>query len=217
MDIEQARFNMIEQQIRPWDVLDTRVLDVIRTVPRELFVPEQYKNLAFADIEIPIGHDQIMMSPKVEARMLQALQILPHDQVLEVGTGTGFVTACLATLAQHVTTSEFHSDLSVSAKQCLEKAKLGHIEFYVGNIFDQLDSLELFDVIAVTASVPAYPAQFARHLRPGGRLFVIVGQRPVMSATLFTCVAENEYRQETLFETELPPLHKLSKEKVFSF
>ena len=217
MDIEQARFNMIEQQIRPWDVLNTEVLDVIQSVPREQFVPEEHKKLAFADLEIPIGHDQVMMSPKVEARILQALQILPSDDVLEVGTGSGYLAACLAAMASHVTTVEYHADLSSSARQNCEQNNSTNIEFVVGNVFDQLSSLSTYDLIAVTASVPEYTPQFAKHLNINGRLFIIVGQRPVMSAMLISCVAENEYRQEILFETEIPPLLTSSKEKVFSF
>lgn len=217
MDIEQARFNMIEQQIRPWDVLNTDVLDVIQSVPRELFVPEQHRKLAFADLEIPLAHDQVMMSPKVEARILQALQISPDDTALEIGTGSGYLAACLATMATHVTTIEYYADLSSSAQQSCEQTNSNNIEYIVGNIFDQLNSLESYDVIAVTASTPVYTPQFAKRLNINGRLFIIVGQRPVMSAMLVTCIAENEFRQEILFETVIPPLLSSSKEKVFSF
>ena len=217
MDIEQARFNMIEQQIRPWDVLNTQVLDVIQSVPREQFVPEQHRKLSFADLEIPLGHGQAMMSPKVEARILQALDITSNDRVFEVGTGSGFLTACLASMAQKVTTTEYFADLSDSARQNCEQHAVGNYEFIQGNVFDQLKSLGSYDVIAVTASIPEYTPQFAKHLCVDGRLFIVVGQRPVMTATLVTCVAENEYRQETLFETELAPLVTSSKEKVFSF
>lgn len=217
MDIEQARFNMIEQQIRPWDVLNTEVLDVIQSVPRELFVPEQYKQLAFADLEIPLAHDQVMMSPKVEARLLQALDIADSDRVLEIGTGSGFLTACLASMADHVTTIEYYADLSASAKQCCQQIKLNNIEFLVGNVFEQLHSLGSYDVIAVTASTPEYIPDFAKHLQRDGRLFIIVGQPPVMTAMLITCTAENEYRQETLFETDIPPLLTAEKKQVFQF
>ena len=208
---------MIEQQIRPWDVLDLHVLDVIESVPRELFVPEKHRELAFADLEIPLEHGQVMMSPKVEARMLQALEITPTDQVLEVGSGSGFVTACLANMAQQITSSEYYPDLSDCARQHCEISKLSNIEFLTGDIFDQLDSLELFDVIAVTASSPVYFPEFANHLRPNGRLFIIVGERPVMSATLMTRVTENEYHEQVIFETEIPALIGVSKEKAFSF
>ena len=217
MDIEQARFNMIEQQIRPWDVLNTDVLDVIQSVPRERFVPETHKNLAFADLEIPLGHGQVMMSPKVEARILQALQIKQNDEALEVGTGSGYLAACLAAMASHVTTIEYYADLSSRALQQCEQNKINNVEFIVGNVFDRFGSLDSYDIIAVTASAPEYIPHFAQHLNIGGRMFIIVGQRPVMSAMLVTCVAENEYRQEILFETEITPLITSSKEEVFTF
>lgn len=217
MDIEQARFNMIEQQIRPWDVLNTDVLDVIQSVPRELFVPKEHAQLAFADLEIPLGHDQVMMSPKVEARILQALQISANDEVLEIGTGSGYLTACLATMAAHVNTIEYHADLSSAAQQCCTQSGLRHIDFMVGNVFDQFSALDSYDVIAVTASAPEYIPQIAEHLNINGRLFIIVGQRPVMSAILVTCVAAKEYRQEILFETEITPLITSYKAQVFSF
>ena len=217
MDIEQARFNMIEQQIRPWDVLNTDVLDVIQSVPRERFVPEEHINLAFADLEIPLGHGQVMMSPKVEARILQALQPSAKDEVLEVGTGSGYLAACLAAMASHVTTIEYYADLSSSAQQCCAQQGSNNIEFLVGNIFDRINSLDSYDIIAVTASVPEYMPLFSEHLNVGGRLFIIAGHRPVMSAMLVTCVAENEYRREVLFETEITPLITSSQDKVFSF
>ena len=217
MDIEQARFNMIEQQIRPWDVLDIRILDLLQSVPREAFVSESQQSLAFADMEIPIGHDQVMMSPKVEARMLQALDVTSSDSILEIGTGSGFITACLAKLGSHVTTCEYFDDLSEQAKLRLQEYKQDNIDFLVGDIFNSADSLEHYDVVAVTSSTPELISAFTKLLKVNGRLFCIIGQSPVMTAKLITCVGENSYREEGLFETHLPPLLSTSTEKVFSF
>lgn len=218
MDIEQARFNMIEQQIRPWDVLNTDVLDVMQSVPRELFVPKQYENLAFSDVEIPLDHDQVMMSPKVEGRMLQALKISPHDQVLEIGTGSGYITACLAQLAHQVTSLELHAEFSTAAKKCIAQLNLDKkVEFIVGNLFTQANALGTYDVIAITGSIPQYVTSLNKLLRPNGRLFVIVGEAPAMSAELITCVQESQYRSEALFETCIPALLDSTKETVFEF
>ncbi len=216
MDIEQARFNMIEQQIRPWDVLDMHVLNVIQSVPREDFVSESQKNLAFADMEIPIGHGQVMMSPKVEARMLQALAISLDDKILEIGTGSGFITACLAKMGKHVTTCEYFEELSSTATARLQH-QADNIDFLKGDVFNLLDTLGRYDVIAITGSIPEQLNNFPRLLNTNGRLFCITGQAPVMTAKLITNVAENSYREESLFETVIPPLLSTSTEKVFSF
>jgi protein-L-isoaspartate(D-aspartate) O-methyltransferase len=217
MDIEQARFNMIEQQIRPWDVLDMHVLNIIQSVPRENFVSESQKNLAFADMEIPIGHDQVMMSPKVEARMLQALTISSDDKILEIGTGSGFITACLAKMGKHVTTCEFFEELSSLAESRLQNHQIENVDFLTGDIFNLLDTLDSYDVIAVTGSTPTLLSSLSKLLRENGRLFCITGQAPIMTAHLITCVAENSCREESLFETVIPPLLSTSTEKVFSF
>jgi protein-L-isoaspartate(D-aspartate) O-methyltransferase len=182
MDIDQARFNMIEQQIRPWDVLDMQVLNVIQSVPRENFVSESQKNLAFADMEIPIGHGQVMMSPKVEARMLQSLKILPDNNILEIGTGSGFITACLAKMGKHVTTCEYFDELSDAAKMRLQP-EASNIEFLTGDIFELADCLGSYDVIAVTGSVPEHIDGISRLLEKNGRLFCIIGQPPVITAS----------------------------------
>ena len=179
MDIEQARFNMIEQQIRPWDVLDTNVLDVIQSVPREAFVSEKHQSLAFADLEIPIGQNQVMMSPKVEARMLQALSILAGDRILEVGTGSGFVTACLAKMGSHVTTCEYFEEISSTAQKRLERQQLTNIDYLTGDIFSLLGTLETYDIIAITGSVPGELDSFSKLLQENGRLFCITGNLPV--------------------------------------
>ena len=217
MDIEQARFNMIEQQIRPWDVLDTHVLDIIQGTPREEFVADQHRELAFTDIEIPIGHDQVMMSPKVEARMLQALNILPTDNVLEIGTGSGFVTACLSKMAKHVTTCEYFEDLASTAQLRLEKLNIKNIHYLTGDVFKLGGSLRSYDVIAITGSMPENALPFSSMLNTNGRLFCIIGNKPAMSATLITSVTKEAQRSESLFETEIPPLLSTSSEQVFTF
>ncbi len=217
MDIEQARFNMIEQQIRPWDVLDTNVLDVIQNIPRENFVSEQHRDLAFTDIEIPIGHDQVMMSPKVEARMLQALNIRPTDKVLEIGTGSGYMTACLAKMAEHVTTCEYFEDLASLAIDRLHNLDISNTHFIHGDVFEQTGSLRSYDVIAITGSLPENADGFFQHLSIQGRMFCILGEKPAMSATLVTRAAEDAFRSESLFETVIPPLLSTTSEQVFTF
>lgn len=217
MDIEQARFNMIEQQIRPWDVLDTDVLDLFHSVPREAFVDPAQAALAFADIELPIGHSQSMMSPKVEGRLLQALNIKTSDEILEIGTGSGFLSACLATMGKHVCTYEYFEDLSLLANQRLDQLGIKNIDYIKGDIFNHIDTLGSFDVIAVTGSLPQDSATFTRHLKQNGRMFCVTGERPVMTARLYTCVGDNSYRDQGLFETELAPLLSIQKDQEFSF
>ena len=214
MDIEQARFNMIEQQIRPWDVLDTGVLEVIRLTPRELFVPEQHQNLAFSDLEIPLSHGQCMMAPKLEARMLQALQVKPGDRVLEIGTGSGFVTACLARLASHVDTVEWFEDLSVRARSILEKREVKNVSFFRGDALSECADQQ-YDAIAVTASMPVYRDVFESRLAAGGRMFVVTGHAPAMQAQLLTRVGPEGLHCTTLFETSLPPLVGVEEPRAF--
>ena len=217
MDTEQARFNMVEQQIRTWDVLDNHVLDIIQSTPREVFVPVEHQSLAFADLEIPLGYDQVMMSPKVEGRMLQALQISSEDEVLEIGTGSGFMTSCLAKMSNHVTSYEIFEGLSEQAQQRIKNQNINNVELIIADIFESLSSLIRYDVIAVTGSSPIELNQLAEHLEPGGRMFSIIGERPVMTATLTTCITQNSYRKENLFETALPSLVITPKEKEFRF
>lgn len=214
VDIEQARFNMIEQQIRPWDVLDPGVLEVIRQTPRELFVPDQHHNLAFSDLEIPLSHGQCMMAPKLEARMLQALQVKPGDRALEIGTGSGFVAACLARLGNHVDTVEWFEDLSVRAQGTLEKLEIGNASFFQGDALSECADRQ-YDVIAVTASMPVYQDVFESRLAAGGRMFVVTGHAPAMQAQLLTRVDPKGLHCTTLFETSLPPLLGLEEPKAF--
>lgn len=205
---------MIEQQIRPWDVLDTNVLEVIRQTPRELFVPDQYRNLAFSDLEIPLPCGQCMMAPKLEARMLQALQVKPGDRVLEIGTGSGFVTACLARLATHVDTIEWFEDLTVKAQSTLENLETENVSLIRGDAISECTD-KRYDVIAVTASMPVYRDSFESRLAADGRMFVVTGKAPAMQAQLLTRVDLQGLHCATLFETSLPPLVGLEKPRAF--
>jgi len=204
-DVESARRQMIEQQVRAWDVLDGRVLDVLSRVPREHFVPDAYREVAFADTAIPLPHGQCMLPPKVDGRLLQALDLGRDDEVLEVGTGSGFLTACLARQARHVRTLEIFPDLSQAAVRALQALSVTNITAEVADA-TTLEGSGLYDAIALTASLPAYDPRFERALRPGGRLFVVVGTAPVMEARLVTRVGEDQWVSEALFETVIPPM-----------
>ena len=205
-DYEKARRNMVEQQVRPWEVLDRRVLDVLGELPREHFVPERHRRLAYADLNVPIGHGQVMMTPKVEARMLQALDVRPGDRVLEVGTGSGYVTACLARLGGRVHSVEIFEDLRQRAGERLAALGIGEVVLETGDAARGWDRHAPYDVIAVTGSLPEMEPAFQEQLAVGGRLFVIVGEPPVMEARLYTRLAEDAWTREDLFETLLPPL-----------
>lgn len=206
MDIEQARFNMVEQQIRPWEVVDQKVLDLMSQTPREKFVLNGYQHLAFSDTNIPIGHDEVMMTPKVEARMLQALEIEPHEKILEIGTGSGYVTALLAQLGERVTSEEYYADLSAQAAERCQLLDLNNIEFIVTDSLINRKFYHRHDVIVITGSLPMFDPVFQEQLEIGGRLFVIVGESPVMEALLITRLSERQWNQISLFETDLPAL-----------
>ncbi len=216
MNQEQARFNMIEQQIRPWNVSDDGVLNIMKQIPREHFVADNYKRLAFADIQVPLAAGQQMMEPKVEARLLQALQIKPGDKVLEVGTGSGYMTACLDWLSDKVTSIEIHEQLSQQAQQHLETIGISDVNLLVGDVFDTTPD-QKFDVIAVTGGLPAVSDYFEKMLAVGGRLFQIVGVGPAATAQLITRVREDAFRRENLFETEIAPLENAPAAEAFIF
>ncbi len=203
--LETARRQMIEQQVRTWDVLDPRVLETLAAVPREQFVPDAYRGVAFADTEIPIGHGQFMLKPAIEGRMLQALSLERGERVLEVGTGTGFFAACLLHQTGDVESIEFHADLAAGAARALER--LGHTRgrLETGDIFERRPDGP-YQAIAVTGSLPVYDPRFERALAIGGRLFVVVGTPPVMEARLVTRTADEAWLTEVLFETRIEPL-----------
>jgi len=205
-ELEQARFNMIEQQIRPWDVLDQRVLDTMKMIPREDFVPESYRSLAFADTNIPLGHNQVMMAPNVEGRLLQALAIQPEDTILEIGTGSGYLTACLARLGRHVTSIDIEPEFTAQAQARLAAQGISNVTLETADAAGGMERGKSFDVIAVTGSLPVLQQQFHDNLNTGGRLFVICGQLPIMEALLITRVDASSWTRESLFETTIPPL-----------
>ena len=217
MNIEQARFNMIEQQIRPWEVLDPQVLDLLFVVKREDFVPAAYRNLAFADMEIPIGSGQVMLAPRVEARLLQELGIKKTDKVLEIGTGSGYMAALLAARAEHVITIESRPELAAFARENLERAGVTNVTVEVGDGANGWASRGPYDAIVVSGSVPVLPEALLKQLRVGGRLAIIVGEAPVMEAQLITCTAEGTYNTVNLFETVVPPLSSVAAKDAFSF
>jgi protein-L-isoaspartate(D-aspartate) O-methyltransferase len=216
MNTEQARFNMIEQQIRPWDVLDQKVLDLISRMPREEFVPESFRQLAFADIEIPLGHEQFMMAPRVEARMLQSLDIKPGERVLEIGTGSGFVTACLARLGGHVSSLDIFPEFVDRAQRTLDGQGIRNVQLAAGDAFAEPVGGR-FDAIAVTGSMPLEYERFRKQLSIGGRLFMVVGESPVMEAILVQRVSEQSWSREILFETDLGALLNAPQPNRFTF
>ena len=217
LNIEQARFNMIEQQVRPWDVLDQRVLDVMGTTPRERFVPEQYRNVAFADVEIPLNTRETMLPPRMDGRILQALDLKPTDRVLEIGTGAGYLTACLARMAALVVTVDIDEDLSRTAQRRLAGLEIENVTFRVGDASAGWTADGTFDAIAVTGALPALPEALKQQLNVGGRLFAVVGEAPAMQALLVTRVNARDWSSEVLFETVLPVLRHAARPQPFVF
>jgi len=217
LNIDQARFNMIQQQIRPWDVADDRVLELIGRLPREEFVPAAYRNLAFADIMIPLGHGQVMMEPKVEARFVQELAIGAKDKILEVGTGSGYVTALLASLGGSVTSVEIIPELAADAKEKLAAHKITNVTLEVGDAARGWAAGAPYNAILVTGSTPVLPEDLKQQLAIGGRLAVIVGQPPIMEAKLIRRISEQAFEEISLFDTKLPPLINALKAPAFVF
>ncbi len=217
MNFEKARFNMIEQQIRPWEVLNQKVLDLFTVVHREDFIPDEYKQLALADTSIPLDHGQITMTPKVEARLLQCLDIQPNENVLEIGTGCAYLTALLANSANQVISIDFFPDFTQLAERKLEKYHINNVTLETGDAVNGWEQSSPYDVIVVTGSVPILKPQFHEQLTAGGRLFVIVGISPVMEACLFTRRGDNQWSKEALFEIDIPPLIGACEPEKFVF
>ena len=220
-EIEHARFNMVEQQIRPWEVLDQEVLDLLFVVRREDFVPERYRSLAFVDMEIPLTDpavaDEKMLSPKLEARMLQELAIRPADRILEVGTGSGYMTALLAKRASHVVSVEIVPAFSALAASRLAAHGITNVTLETGDAARGWSRQAPYDAIVLTGSVAVLAEDFARSLAPGGRLLAIVGDAPVMEARLITCATSGSYSSLGLFETCVPPLRNSPQPERFVF
>jgi len=217
MDYELARHNMIEQQIRPWEVLDQNVLDLLARVKREDFVPPVYRSLAFVDMEIPIGHGEAMWFPRIEARVLQALALKRTERVLEVGTGSGYLTALMAAQAMQVVSVEIHRDLKESAEAKLKAHGFANVQVKTGDAARDWGEDGRFDAIVLTGSTPVLPEAYLDRLNPGGRLFAVVGESPVMQALLVTCVSHDARRTDVLFETDLKPLVNALQPERFVF
>ena len=216
MSTIQAREQMIEQQVRAWDVLDERVLGVMRRVPRELFVPQAQRYRAYADVEVPLAHGQHMLRPSVAGRLLQALLPKGAEQVLEIGTGSGFITACLRSMASHVRSLELFPELADEARRDLALLGMRDVEVVTADAL-QGDTGARYDVIAVTASLPVYDERFERMLAVGGRLFVVVGEAPVMEARLVRRTAEDAVATQSLFETVIDPMVNAVRPQAFTF
>lgn len=217
MNFEAARDNMVEQQVRAWDVLDSRVLDVLRGVPREDFVPSAYRRMAYADMPMPLAHDQCMMKPVVEGRMLQALGLLPGDEVLEIGTGSAYLTACLAQLCAQLTSLDIHEDFIEQANARLSSDAFDHVRLIHADALTGYVPDAPFDAILVGGAVTTVPESLLNWLETGGRLVAITGSSPAMEALLITRTKEREWVTESLFETDLPYLIGAEPKIDFAF
>ncbi|MGZ8201680.1 MAG: protein-L-isoaspartate O-methyltransferase family protein [Burkholderiales bacterium] len=217
MDFERARFNMVEQQIRPWDVLDQRVLDLLFKVRREQFVPESHRALAFADLQIPIGHGEYMLQPKLEARMLQELTVTETDRILEIGTGSGYMTALLASAGAHVYSVDIIPEFTRTAAEKLASQGVRNVTLDTGDASRGWDKHGPYDAIILTGSVPILPEAFKTSLKIGGRLLAVVGEPPVMEAKLIRNVGAGAYSTTGLFETCIAPLRNAVTPERFVF
>jgi protein-L-isoaspartate(D-aspartate) O-methyltransferase len=214
---EQARFNMIEQQVRPWNVLDAAVLALMSVVKREAFVPAAYKSIAFADLEVPLGHGQCMLAPRVEARLLQDLAVQKTDKVLEVGTGSGFMAALLGHQAQRVLSLELEPDLVAMARDNLQKAGVGNVDVRQADGAQGAAADGPFDVILLSGSVAEVPPELLEQLKVGGRLAAIVGDEPMMTATFITRTSNTDFRTTRPWDTVAPRLKSFAERSRFSF
>jgi protein-L-isoaspartate(D-aspartate) O-methyltransferase len=217
MNVEQARFNMIEQQIRPWDVLDAAVLSLLAIVRREDFVPAAYRALAFSDIEVPLPEGEVMLFPRVEARLLQEAQVQRHEKVLEIGAGSGFMAALLAHRAQSVVSLEDKPALAKMARENLQRAGVLNATVREGNGAAGLAGEAPFDVIVLSGSVTVAPQALLQQLKPGGRLIAVVGNEPVMRAVRITRLSEASFQTTALFDTVQPRLRGFDEPSRFAF
>jgi protein-L-isoaspartate(D-aspartate) O-methyltransferase len=217
MNLEQARVNMVEQQIRTWEVLDQDVLDLLYVVPREEFVPEKHRAFAFSDLEIPIGEGERMWTPKMEARILQELAIRKTDRVLEVGTGSGYLTALMSHRAAHVYSVEVKPALAAFGRANLERHGADNVTLEIGDAARGWGSHAPYDVVVLTGSTPLLPRSAVEQLVPGGRLFAVVGEPPVMTGRLVVCTAPGAWRATDLFETVIAPLVNAERPSRFRF
>lgn len=220
MDFDKARFNMVEQQVRPWDVLDTRVLDVINEVPRENFAPDQYKNLAYADTRIPLGSFNdtpcTMANPIIDGRILQEMHIQEDDLILEIGTGSGYLTACLAKLGRHVDTVDINEELTELAEKNLQALSIDNVNLTTGDASKSWDQKRNYDVIVIAAAMKNIPNSYKKLLKPNGRMFIVTGEAPAMTAFRVTRTDENNWTVDELFETSIEPIIQPVKQ-TFTF
>ncbi len=221
MDFEKARFNMVEQQIRPWNVLNSDVLTVLGEIPRENFTPEKYRNLAYTDTRIPVGdfEDQhlSMMQPNLNGRILQNLNLSKDDLVLEIGTGTGYLTACLAKLARFVDSVDINPELVMQAQKNLSTLGISNVNLSTGDAARGWEQKHCYNVIVICGSMPVIPDEYKKLLTTDGRMFVVTGEAPAMTATLVTRIASNQWHTEALFETCIAPLIHTQKAATFVF
>lgn len=220
MNLEQARFNMIEQQVRPWSVLDLTVLETMGSIPRDAFVPEPLVSMAYADIEVPLAHGESMMFPRVEGRMLQELELDIEDECLEIGTGSAYVTACMATMSKLVHSIDIYDDFLEAASEKLAQQNIANVKLEHKDALKDLVNdayAKKYDVIAVTGSLPEYLPVFEQLLKPAGRLFVVVGSAQTMHAIKVVRDEDNNFIRSSLFETELKPLVGVEQKPAFSF
>lgn len=217
MNFEQARFNMVEQQVRPWEVLDERVLALLEKTHREDFVPVRYRKMAFTDMAIPLDHGQSMMKPVIEGRLLQALELKPDETALEIGTGSGFITACLSRMAKQVISVDLYEQFTNEVAAKLKEKGISNVELETGNVMTGWQPEQAHDVLVVTGSVPSIPDHFRGWVNPGGRIFVVCGDEPAMEAMLLTKLSATEWREESLFETDLARLIGAERAPEFEF
>jgi len=217
MNFDEARHNMVEQQIRTWTVLDPRVLDAIEKLPREKFVPEKYKRMAYTDIAIPLDNSQEMMYPKVEAHALQALDIKPESKILEIGTGSGYLTALLATLGAHVDSIDIYPEFQKTASDKLKKLGINNFTMIEGDAANGWGKNDQYDAIVITGSLPELPEQFSNALAIDGHLFAVIGEGQTMQAIRIHRSHGDKWEQSSLFETELPILVNAEKPQTFVF
>jgi protein-L-isoaspartate(D-aspartate) O-methyltransferase len=211
-----ARRNMVENQVRPWEVLDARVLDVLGSLPREAFVPKVHQALAYADVALPIGHGEVMLKPVVEGRILQALLPAAGEHILEIGTGTGYFAACLASLCARVTSIDHHADFIDAARTRLQAQAIANVDCVHADALSGYAPLEKFDAIAVTGAVATLPTVFGQWLKPAGRMFVIRGVEPAMQAVLLQRAPDGGWIEDRLFETDAPYLAGAAPTRTFS-
>lgn len=217
MDFEKARLNMVEQQVRPWDVLNPRVLAVIGEIPREVFAPEQYKNLAYVDTLIPLGeyenHPCEMAKPVIDGRILQEMDVQEDDLILEIGTGSGYLTACLAKLGRHVDSVDISEEMTALAEKNLQQLDINNINLSTGDASEGWDQKRSYDVIVISAAMTSIPDSYKKLLKLNGRLFIVTGEAPAMTAHRVTRTGDNQWSTEELFETSIEPMIQPVKAK----